>query len=77
MKIRKDIRLEELERFGYQYSENAALPTYRKTKVFGNSLITIDILIANKTIYINKNGRITERNNLFIQDLIRANFIEK
>ena len=77
MKIRKDIRLDDLEQYGYRYSENTALPTYRKTKVFGNSLITIDILIANRTIYINKSDKITERNNLFIQDLIKANFIEK
>lgn len=77
MKIRKDIHLEKLEEFGYRYSENLAYPTYRKIRSFGNSAIVIDILILNRTIYINKSDRITERNINFISDLIRANIIEK
>ncbi len=76
MKIRKGIWLDVLEFFGYNYEPYLLFPTYQKKIIYGNSVITIDILIKDRTIFINKSKHITKRNISFINDLIVANLVE-
>lgn len=77
MKIRKDVFLEKLEEYGYQYKENLFFPTYQKIRTFGNKTIIIEIFIHNRQIFIAKSSHITEKNKRFIQDLIDNHWIEK
>lgn len=77
MRIRKDIYLKELENYGYHYEENLFYPTYQKKRRYGNKTITIDILILNRKIFINKSDYITKKNINFVRDLIVNNLVEK
>lgn len=77
MKIRKDVRIDILENYGYHYELNLAFPTYKKVKEYGSGYIVIEIVIMNREIFINKSKCITKKNILFINDLIRNNLIEK
>lgn len=77
MKIRKDIFLEELERYGYHYEDNLVVPTYKKITMYGNKTIIIEVVIASRQIFINKSDYITNKNILFIHDLITDNLIER
>lgn len=76
MKIRKSISLEILESFGYRYEPNLFFPTYQKIKRYGSSTVKIEILIKNRTIFINKNNHITKKNINFIKDLINYNLVD-
>lgn len=76
MKIRKSIPLENLKNFGYHYESNLFFPTYQKIKRYGNSTVKIEILIKNRTIFINKSNHITKKNINFIKYLINYNLVD-
>lgn len=76
MKIRKEVYLEKLEDYGYQYKENLFYPTYQKRRSFGNGTILLEILVYNRTIYINKSPHITEKNKRYLLDLIEDHLVE-
>lgn len=76
MKIRKHIPLNSLENFGYHYESNLFFPTYQKIKRYGNSIIKVEILISNRTIFINKSKNINKKNIKFIKDLINYNLVD-
>lgn len=77
MRVRKDIYLEILEKYGYSYECKLAFPTYKKITTYGNKTIIIEILVQNRNIYINKSNIINKKNEKFILDLIIDNLIEK
>ncbi len=77
MKLRNHVFFEDLEKYGYQYKENIIYPTYQKKKTFGNKTIRIDILLMNRTIYINKSSKITNKEKKYLKDLQEANLLEK
>lgn len=77
MKLSRVVNFEVLEYFGYHYEPYLIFPTYQKVIPFGNRVITIDILIKDRTIFINKSKNITKRNMYFINDLIKENLVEE
>ncbi len=76
MKLRRNINFEVLEYFGYTYEPNLIYPTYTKRISYSNKTITIDILLLNRMIFINKSKYITKRNVQFVSDLIKENLTE-
>lgn len=76
MKIRSDIDLKELENFNYHYEENLFFPSYKKRIKQGNSVVHIEILVLNRTIFVNQNVDILTKQQKYIQDLKKANLIE-
>lgn len=77
MKIRKDIHLDMLKEYGYQYENNLIYPSYQKIISYGNSAITIDIFIKDRVIAINKSKVINKKNINHIWDLVINDLIEK
>lgn len=77
MKLRKNVHFDILEYFGYNYESYLLYPTYQKRVQYSNKTYIIDILIKDRTIFINKSKHITKRNILFINDLIKENLVEK
>lgn len=77
MKIRKDIELKRLENYGYHYEENLFYPVYQKRIGYGNGIVLIEVLLKDRTIFINKNKAITKKNIHFIHDLVKNDFVEK
>jgi len=75
MKIKKNINLKDLEKLGYNYQENLIYPTYKKIIKQNKSTIIIEILILDKTTYINKNKKITNTQLKYIEDLKYSNLI--
>ncbi len=76
MKLSRLVNFEVLEYFGYHYEPNLIYPTYQKKVIYGNKVITIDVLLLDRTIFINKSKHITKRNIQFINDLIKENLVE-
>lgn len=76
MKIKDTISLVELEKFGYRYQENLLFPTYRKVIQRGRSKIVIEILVMDRTVFINRNKNITKKGLYFFKDLITSKFLE-
>lgn len=76
MKIRQNIDLDELEKFGYRYQENLIFPTYRKVIQCGKRKTIIEILVLDRTVFINRRKVHSSDNLLFIKDLKLANFLE-
>lgn len=76
MKLRRNVNFEVLEYFGYIYEPDLIYPTYTKRLSYSNKTIIIDILLLNRTIFINKSKYITKKNIQFISDLIKENLIE-
>lgn len=77
MKIKSNIYLKELENFRYKYQENLIYPTYKKVFKCGKSNIIIEIVIQNRTIFINRNKKLKKSHLKYIEELKRANLIEK
>lgn len=77
MKIKKDIYLGELEKYRYKYQENLIYPTYKKIFKCGKINIIIEIVIQNRTIFINHNEKIKKSHLKYIEELKRANLIEQ
>ena len=77
MKIRKNVDLDILESFGYHYEPYLLFPTYQKKIIYGNYVITVDVLIKDRTVFINKSSYITKRNIHYINDLISEHLIEE
>lgn len=75
MKIKKNICLDDLSRFGYKYQENLIYPTYKKAIRQGNSNIIIEILVLDRTIFVNKNKMIKSNHLRYLEDLKRHDFI--
>ncbi len=75
MKIKKHVYLGDLERFGYKYEANLIYPTYKKTIKQGNSNIVIEILVLDRTIFVNKNKKIKSNHLRYLEDLKRQDFI--
>lgn len=76
MKFSRFVNIEVLEYFGYHYEPYLIYPTYQKILTYGNKTIIIDILINDRTVFINKSRHITKNNIHFINDLIKENLIE-
>lgn len=76
MKIRKNIDLTQLEKFGYRYQENLIFPTYRKVVQSGKKKTIIEILVLDRTIFINRRKVHSADNFLLIRDLKLADFLE-
>lgn len=77
MRLRKGISLEKLEQFGYHYQENLIFPTYRKVIQSGRRKIIIEILVADRTIFINRRKVEFVRDGIyFLKDLELSNFLE-
>lgn len=77
MKIRKSIPLEKLKEYGYQYEPNLFYPTYQKRVRYGNKVILIEVLEKDRTIFMNRNQKITKKTIDFLRDLMIDNLIEK
>lgn len=77
MKIRKTVELDKLKEYGYHYESNLCYPTYQKRIRYGNSMIVIEILEKDRTIFINRSTKITKRTIPFLRDLMTDNLIEK
>lgn len=69
MKIKRNVYLGDLERFGYEYQENLIYPTYKKVIRQGNYNIVIEILLLDRTIFINKNKKIKSNQLRYLEDL--------
>lgn len=76
MKIRENVYLKELEYFRYKYEENLIFPTYKKVIKQGNTNIVIEILIKNRTIFINRNKNIRRNYLKYLEDLYQHGFIQ-
>lgn len=76
MKLSRIANFDVLEYFGYHYEPNLIYPTYQKRVVYGNKVIIIDVLLLDRTIFINKSKHITKKNIKFINDLISENLVE-
>lgn len=77
MKLSRLVNFEALEYFGYTYEPNLIYPTYTKKIPYGNKIITVDVLLLDRTIFINKSKNITKKNIHFINDLINENLVEE
>lgn len=69
MKIKDDIELSTLEKYGYKYQENLLYPTYKKIIKKGKTTIKIEILVKNRQIFINKNKNIKLAQLKYLEDL--------
>lgn len=76
MKIRKNIDLTQLEKFGYRYQENLIFPTYRKVIQSGKTKTIIEILVLDRTVFINRKQVPLGDNFSFIKDLKLSDFLE-
>ncbi len=76
MKIRNNIDLIILENYRYKYEENLIFPTYKKViRVNKNQRIIIEILIKDRTIFINKNSKIKRDHLKYLNDLRKGNLL--
>ena len=75
MKIKKNVYLGDLERFGYKYEPNLIYPTYKKVIKQGNYNIVIEILLLDRTIFVNKNKKIRSNHLRHLEDLKQQDFI--
>lgn len=77
MKIRKDVDLNILKNYGYEYNHNLIYPSYKKIMTYGNTTVIIEIYIHNRIITVNNTKIINKRNINYIKDLIYDNLIDK
>lgn len=77
MKLSRIANFDVLEYFGYTYEPNLIYPTYTKRIQYSNKTIIIDVLLLDRTIFINKSSKITKNNIQFINDLIKENLVEE
>ena len=75
MKIRNDVDLSILERFGYKYQENLIYPTYRRFIKQYNTKIIIEILVLDRTFFLNRNKNIKSTQLKYLEDLRYNNLI--
>lgn len=76
MKIRNNIDLIILENYRYKYEENLIFPTYKRViRVNKNQRIIIEILIKDRTIFINKNSKIKRDHLKYLNDLRKGNLL--
>lgn len=76
MKIRKNIDLKILENYNYKYEENLLYPTYRKViRVNKIQRIVIEILVKDRTIFMNRNSKIKKDNLKWLNDLRKGNLL--
>ena len=79
LKIKDDVDLKKLEKFGFKFNEDSGKYLYNIKLKDGNGGITLTIQSWNRKIYLwtntndNKNEEIIE----LLYDLIRANLVEK
>lgn len=76
MKVRYNMNFSELEKLGYRYQLNLIFPTYRKVIYSGKCKIVIEILLLDRTIFINRSKVIKKENYRFLKDLRQANMLE-
>lgn len=76
MRIKNNLYLKELEKFRYRYEENLIYPTYKKVIQRGANKVIIEILIQDRTIFVNRNKYIKKKHLKYIKDLINAKLIE-
>lgn len=70
MKIRNNVDLDILKNYRYRYEENLLYPTYKKViRVTKTQRIVIEILVENRTIFINKNSKIKKDHLRYLNDL--------
>lgn len=78
MKIRSSVNLKRLEDFNYQYQHNLIYPTYKKVvRINKKTRAVIEVLVDDRTIFINKSKRITKPQMKWIHDLERANLLRE
>lgn len=76
MKIRSNINLSILENYNYRYEENLLYPTYKKViRVNKTQRIIIEILVKDRTIFINKNSKIKRNHLKYLNDLRNKNIL--
>lgn len=76
MKIRKNIDLNILKNYRYKYEENLLYPTYKKViRINKTQRIVIEILVEDRTIFINKNKKIKDNHLRYLNDLRMNNLL--
>lgn len=76
MKIRSNINLSILENYRYKYEKNLLYPTYKKViRVTKTQRIVIEILVENRTVFINKNKKIKDNHLRYLNDLRMDNLL--
>lgn len=77
LKIRDDVDLKELEKFGFEYREYSSESSNYRFYDFtpNNSISVIQIEITSRLIYLNDNNRYDGLSKIY--DLIQAGLVEK
>ena len=77
LKIRDDVDLKVLEKFGFEYTEYSLESSNYKFYDFtpNNSISVIQIEITSRLIYLNDNNKYDGLSKIY--DLIKANLVEK
>ena len=76
MKIKDHVDLKRLEIYGYRYQENLIYPTYRKVIYRGNQRVVIEIVVMNRSIFVNRNALFSKIYLPFLKDLFLMQYIE-
>ncbi len=79
LKIKDDVDLKELEKFGFKFYEDCGKYLYNIVLRNGNGGITLTIQSWNRKIYLwsNTNDNRNEEIIKILYDLIKANLVEK
>lgn len=76
MKIRKNVDLDMLKNYRYKYEENLLYPTYKKViRISKAQRIIIEILVEDRTVFINKNSKIKKDHLRYLNDLRMNNLL--